>query len=60
MQSFKEFLRCLKNKDVVWALEAMQKIIEVYHNKAIDTLKLVWTLPNQANICLHNSTSANF
>ena len=36
----------------------MQKMIEFYHNKGIDMLKLVCTLPNLANLCLHKSTDS--
>ena len=60
MQSFTDFLRLYINKDVVPTLEAMQKIVEFYHIKGIDMLKLDCTLPNLANNCLHISTSANF
>ena len=60
MSSFKDFLRWYNNKDVVPTLEAMQKMIAFYHDKDIDMLKLGCTLPNLANICLHNSTDANF
>ena len=35
-------------------------MIAFYHDKDIDMLKLQCTLPNQANICLHKSTDANF
>ena len=38
----------------------MQKMIEFYHNKGIDMLKLGCTLPNLANICLHKSTDSIF
>ena len=38
----------------------MQRMIEFYHNKGIDMLKLGCTLPNLANICLHKSTDSNF
>ena len=48
------------NKDVVQTLEAMQKMIEFFHQKAIDMLKLRCTLPNSANICLHKSTDSKF
>ena len=60
MSSFKDFLRRYNNKDVVPTLEAMQKMIAVYHDKDIDMLKLGCTLPNLANICLHKSTDAKF
>ena len=48
------------NKYVVPTLEAMQKMIELYHQKEIDMLKLGCTLPNLANICLHKSTDSKF
>ena len=48
------------NKDVVPNLEAMQKMIEFYHQKEIDMLKLDCTLPNLANIWLHRSTDSKF
>ena len=54
------FLRWYNNKDVVPTLEAKQKMIAFYHAKNIDLLKLGWTLPNLANICLHKSTNAKF
>ena len=60
MQSFKDFLRWYNNKDVVPTLEAMKKMIEFYHSKRIDMLKLGFTLPNLANICLHSSTNVKF
>ena len=55
-----DFLKWYNNKDVVATLEAMQKMIEFYHNKWIDMLKLGCTLPNLANICLHKSTNYKF
>ena len=60
MITFKEFLRWYNNKDVVSTLEAVQKMIEFYHDKGIDMLKLGCTLPNLANICLHKSTTHKF
>ena len=57
---FKDFLQWYNNKDVVPTLEAMQKMIQFYHNKGIDMLKLGCTLPNLANICLHRSTNYKF
>ena len=48
------------NKDVVLTPEAMQKMIEFYHNKGIDMLKLGFTLSNLANVCLHKSTDSKF
>ena len=41
-------------------LDAMRKMFAFYHDKDIDMLKLVCTLPNLANICLHKSTDAKF
>ena len=60
MQNFSDFHKWYNNKDVVPTLEAMQKMIEFYHNKGIDMLKLGCTLPILANICLHNSTDSKF
>ena len=60
IKSFKDFLMWYNNIDVVPTLEAMQKKIEFYHQKAIDMLKLGCTLPNLANICLHKSTDSKF
>ena len=60
MQYFSDFLKWYNNKDVVPTLEAMQKMIDIYHNKGIDMLKLGCTLPNLANICLHKSTDSKF
>ena len=48
------------NKYVAPTLEAMQKMIEFYHQKEIDMLKLGCTLFNLANICLHKSTDSKF
>ena len=60
IQYFSFFLKRYNNKDVVPTLEAMQKMIEFYHNKRIDMLKLGFTLLNLANICLHKSTNSKF
>ena len=60
MQYFSDFVKWYNNKDVVPTLGAMQKMIEFYHNKEIDMLKLGCTLPNLANICLHKSTDSKF
>ena len=38
----------------------MQKLIQFYHNKGIDMLKLGCPLPNLANICLQKSTNYKF
>ena len=60
MEIFSDFLKWYKNKDVVPTLEAMQKMIEFYHNKGSDKLKLGCTQTNSANICLHKSRDSNF
>ena len=60
MSSFKDFLRWYNNKNIVPTLEAMQKKVAFYHDKDIDFLKLGFTLPNLANICLHTPTDAKF
>ena len=60
MYTFKDFFRWYNNKDFVPTLEAMQKMLAFYHKKGIDMLKLGCTLPNLANFCLHQSTSAKF
>ena len=60
MTTFCDFLRWYNNKDVVPTLDAMQKLIEFYHDKGIDMLKFGCTLPNLANICLHKSTDYKF
>ena len=41
-------------------LEIMQKMVDFYHNKGIDMLKLGCILPNFANICLQKSITAKF
>ena len=60
MKSFKDFLMWYNNKDVVPTLEAMQKMIEFYHQKENDILNLGYTLPNLANIFLYKSTDSKF
>ena len=60
LQYFSDFLKWYNNKAVVPTLEAMQKMIEFYHNKGNDMLKLGCLLPNLANICLHKSADSNF
>ena len=59
MSTVRDFVK-YNNKDVVPTLEAMQKMMEFYHIKGIDMLKLRCTLPNLANICLHQSTNHKF
>ena len=44
-------------KDVVTALEARPKIMELHHNKGIDMLKIECTLHILAYVCLHKSTN---
>ena len=60
MQNFSDFFQWYNNKDVVPTLETMQKMIEFYHNKGIDMLKLGCTLPNLVIICLHKATDSKF
>ena len=60
MSTFRDFVNWYNNKDAVPTLEAMQKMLEFYHNKGIDMLKLGCTLPNLANICLHKATNHKF
>ena len=60
IRTFKDFLRSYSHQYVVPTLEAMQKMVDFYHNKGIGMLKLGCTLPNLANICLHKSTTAKF
>ena len=55
MTVFKDSLKWYSNKDVVLTLEAMQKMVQFYHKKGIDILKLGCTLPNLANICPNKS-----
>ena len=52
------FLRLYKNKDVVPTMEASQNMVELYHNKGIDILKLGCTLLNLTNIFLQSPISA--
>ena len=60
MTTFKKFLQCYNNKNVVPTLEKMQKMVQFYYQKEFDMLKLGFTLPNLANICLHKSTNEKF
>ena len=38
----------------------MQKMVQFYHNKGIDILKLGCAFPNLANICPHKPTNYKF
>ena len=58
MGSTEDFLRWYSDEDVAPTLEAMQKLIAFYHDKGIDILKLVFTLPKLANICLYKTVDA--
>ena len=60
MSAFRDCLEWYNHKDVVPTLETVQKMIEFYHDRGIDMLKLGCTLPNLANICLHKSTDCKF
>ena len=57
MTTFKDFLQWFNNKDGVTTLEAMQKMVQFYHQKEIDMLKLGCPLPNLVNIFLQKSTN---
>ena len=60
MQFFSDFFKWYNNKDVVPTLEAMQKMIEFYHNKGIDMLKLGCALPNLPIFVCINRQIQNF
>ena len=60
MTVVKDFLKWYSNKNVVLILEAIQKMLQFYHKKGIDMLKLGCTLPNLANICPTKSTNYKF
>ena len=42
MNTFRDFLKWYNNKDVVPTLDAMIKMIQFYHSKQIDMLKLIY------------------
>ena len=60
MRTFKDFLRWYNNKDVVSTLEAMRNMVDFYHNKGTDMLKLGCTSANLANSCHQKPTNAKF
>ena len=60
IQLFQKFLHWYNYKDVVRNLKAIQKLIAIYHDRFIDTLKLGCTLPNLANTILHKSIETKF
>ena len=60
MQPFAVFLKQYNIESVVPLIEAKQRLIQFYHNKGINMLKLECTLPNLANVCFHKSTESNF
>ena len=60
MNTIRDFLKWYNNKEVVPTLDAMTKMIQFYHSKQIDMLKLDYKLPNLANRFLHSSTEAAF
>ena len=60
MTKSKDFLQLYNNKDVVPILETMQKMIQFYHNKVIDMLKLGCIFLNLANNCPYKSTNYKF
>ena len=56
----KTFCGGIMKQKVVPTLEAMQKMIALYHDKNFDMLKLVCTSTNLAYIRLHKTTGASF
>ena len=60
MKVFKVFLKSYNKKYVDPTLEAMQKMIQFYHNKGIDMLKLGCTLPNLAKYVFTNLQITKF
>ena len=60
MTTFKDFLKWYNDKDVVPTLEAMQKMMQFYHNKGIDMLKLGCTLPNSAKFAYTSQQITSF
>ena len=56
MSSFKDFLRCYNNKDIVPKMEAMQKMTAFYQINKLDILELGSTLPNLDNFFPQNLT----
>ena len=59
-QSFWNFLKWYFNTEFVPTLYSMLKILEIYHDKGIDTLMLVGTFPNSTNICWHKATNFKY
>ena len=60
MKSFREILMWYNNKDVVPTLKPMQKMIEFYHQKEIDMLKLGCPLPNLQTFACINQQIQSF
>lgn len=60
MQSMLDFLRWYNNKDVVPTREAMERMLNFYHSRDVDLMKVGYTLPSIANRMLHKSTSLKF
>ena len=60
MGTFKDYLEWDNNKDFVPTLEALQKLMKIYHEREKDMQKLGYTLPKKANNYLHSSTTGNF
>ena len=58
--SLKDFLLWYKNRDLLPTMEAMQKIVELYHNKWNNTFKFGGTLTNLAIIVCTVLTVQNF
>ena len=60
MGSFEDFSQCYNKKDVVPTLETKQKLVVADHDRDIDMLNLLCTLPNLTKICLDKPTDAKF
>ena len=61
MQPLGDFVKSYNFEDVVLTVQAMPEAIEFYNKNGIDMLKLGLkpgcTVPNVANICLHELTN---
>ena len=60
MNTFKDCIRRYNIQDDVPTLQAMQKVIQFYHDGGIYIMKLECTRPNVAYLCLHKSTYHKF
>ena len=58
--SFKDILRWYNNLEVIPTLKAMQKIVDFYHKRGFDMVKLGCILPKLANVFFTNQVLQNF